>query len=433
MSGQHSAIQHPRHARRSHDERGGLQLPLMTAAHKTRRTSSRRAQALFLVCGVIVGLGALGTGVALGYWLTTDSSNPAQAAADTLAQGATPGTPTTNAANGNTVSFSFSEVSTSSGQLALTKYTVDRYPAGGGSATLTSASCSVAAGTVNCADSSVPSGSWVYTDAPYISGTNWTGLESAKSPSVTVDTTTPTASAPSVVAALTYGTTTPNTVWVDNEAVAVTDSPTDAGGTGIASVAYYYCAAPGPCTSTTPWISIGSSSSGPSYSVPWTSQPTDNTYNVVAVATGDNTNLSSPSAETLVGVDTTGPSGGAASVTAAQTYPYGGTTYVSNEDLTLTDPTVSDAGSGVASVAYYYCPGASSTCNSSNGTLITSSTTASGSYSVTWAAPLPGEGPYEIVAVPTDNVTNASTSASASITVDKTPPTVSTPIVNGHS
>ena len=37
----------------------------------------------------------------------------------------------------------------------------------------------------------MPDGNWVYTDTPTY-GTNWTGSESAKSPTVLVDTTAPT-------------------------------------------------------------------------------------------------------------------------------------------------------------------------------------------------------------------------------------------------
>jgi hypothetical protein len=122
----------------------------------------------------------------------------------------------------------------------------------------------------------------------------------------------------------------------------------------------------------------------------------------------------------------------APSVAASVTY---GTNpiYVKSEPVTLTDTSVSDAGSGVKSVAYYYCAGSSGSCSSSNGTLIGSSSTASGNYSITWNTPLPADGPYRIGTVATDNVTNTTTSGSTLVTVDTTPPTVSTPSVNGFS
>jgi len=378
--------------------------------------------------GLVVGLVALAAGMAFGYWASTDSSNPAAAVADSLPTGATPGTPTTNGANGSTVSLSFSQASTTTGDVALTSYTVTRYPSVGGSGTVTSATCSMTSGTINCSETNVPSGTWVYTDTPKISGTAWVGTESAKSPSVTVDTTTPSASAPGVSASVTSGT---SPTWVDNETVTLTDSPTDVGGTGVASVAYYYClVSAGSCTSGTPWHSIGSSSTGPNWSVAWnTPLPSDGTYNVVAVATGDNTNVGSPSAATEVGVDTTGPVVSAPTVAAAVTYG-SNPIYVNNENVTLTDTSASDAGSGVKSVAYYYCAGSSGSCST---ILIGSSSTASGNYAVTWSTPLPSDGPYRIEAVATDKLTNTTTSASTLVTVDTTPPSVSTPSVNGIS
>jgi hypothetical protein len=50
------------------------------------------------------------------------------------------------------------------------------------------------------------------------------------------------------------------------------------------------------------------STTGLSWSAIWnTSLPADDTYNLVAVATGNNANVTSPSAATVVGVDTTPP------------------------------------------------------------------------------------------------------------------------------
>src|SRR5207247_1425367 len=61
----------------------------------------------------------------------------------------------------------------------------------------------------------------------------------------------------------------------------LTDAATD-GGSGVASVQYLYCQG----SSCTPNTSIGSSSTGPNYSVTWNSQPADNsTYRVLARVT----------------------------------------------------------------------------------------------------------------------------------------------------
>jgi hypothetical protein len=400
---------------------------------KQRNNGSRRARLVAGSLGAIIGILVFGAGAAFAYWAYTDSSNAhaAQAVADSIPQGATPGTPTVNTPNGTTVSFSFAQVSTTSGHIPLTSYTITRYTAPGDtSPTVMSATCTITSGTVSCSVANVPSGTWSFTDTPFLSGTSWTGTASGYSPSVTVDTTSPTASAPGVSAATTYGS---NPVWVNNETVTLTDTPTDAGGTGVASVAYYYCASSvSSCTSSSPWTSIGSSSTGPNWTVSWSSLPADGTYKIVAVATGNNTNVSSPSAPSLVGVDTTAPTVVAPSISAAITYVNGSITYVDNENVTLTEA-ATDAGSGVASVSYYYCAGSSGPCT--NGTLIGSSSTSSGNFSVSWNTPLPADGPYQIVAVATDNVGNSSNPSSApttAVTVDTTPPSVSPPSVNGY-
>lgn len=64
-------------------------------------------------------------------------------------------------------------------------------------------------------------------------------------------------------------------------------------------------------------------------------------------------------------------------------------------------------GAGVSTVSYYYCAGYTGACTSSNWTLIGASSTAAGGYPVTWNGQ-PGNGPYRLVVVGTDNVTNVS-------------------------
>ena len=95
------------------------------------------------------------------------------------------------------------------------------------------------------------------------------------------------------------------------------------------------------------------------------------------------------------------------------------------DGATLTDQ-ATDAGSGVASVTYYYCSGFTGGC--SPGTSIGTSTSGSGnSWSYTWSSGQPADGNYQVVAVGTDNVNNTDSVPSASIpvTVDNTSPTVS--------
>ena len=228
--------------------------------------------------------------------------------------------------------------------------------------------------------------------------------------------------APQVSAAVSSGS---GPVWVDRETVTLSDALDNA---GLSSVTYYQCpTSASACTSSTPWTLIGTSSVGPNWSVSWSSLPAEGTYNVVAVATGSNATVSAASGASQLAIDTTGPTVAAPSVAAARTSGSNPLT-VSNENLTLTDASVSDSGSGVKSVSYYYCAGASGACST---TLIGTSTTASGNYSVTWSAPLPVDGAYRIQAIASDNVTNTTTSSSTQINVDSGAPTVSKPTVNG--
>ncbi|MEU0095669.1 hypothetical protein [Kribbella sp. NPDC006257] len=94
--------------------------------------------------------------------------------------------------------------------------------------------------------------------------------------------------------------------------------------------------------------------------------------------------------------------------------PFNITVAVSN-GAALTDSVNDGAGSGVKSVSYYYCVGYSGGCTSANWTLIGSSSTAAGSYLVTWNGQ-PANGAYRLVVVGTDKVNNVS-QASASIPV----------------
>ncbi len=156
------------------------------AATKPSRIASRRARILVLIIGVTVGLGFLGAGVALGYFLTT-ASNPAQALADTLPTGATPSA-TVIPTNTPPVTITFATTATKAGT-QVTSYSATRYNANtGASAGPISGSCSTVSTTVTCTDSP-GAGSWKYTDTPTY-GTNWFGGESAKSNSATLSSAT---------------------------------------------------------------------------------------------------------------------------------------------------------------------------------------------------------------------------------------------------
>ena len=71
---------------------------------------------------------------------------------------------------------------------------------------------------------------------------------------------------------------------------------------GLASVSYLYCAG----ASCTPSVSIGSSTADPSYSVTWSSQPTDGVYRVAARATDAAGNTLNSAPQTVT-IDNTAP------------------------------------------------------------------------------------------------------------------------------
>jgi hypothetical protein len=85
-----------------------------------RRTGSRRARVLLCLAGAAIGLTFLHVGSALAYWMTTDSSHPAAAAAATLSA------PTSGAQNGTATPAAIPIRWTAPGGYAPTGYTVLR-------------------------------------------------------------------------------------------------------------------------------------------------------------------------------------------------------------------------------------------------------------------------------------------------------------------
>ena len=120
--------------------------------------------------------------------MTTDPLNPAQAVANSLAQGATPSA-SVSSTSYDTVTITFAEVDTTTGgvEIPASDYVLQRYPPTGGSPVTVTPSCS-GTGMITCTESSVPDGTWQYTDTPTYAA-NWVGTESAKSGPVAVSTT----------------------------------------------------------------------------------------------------------------------------------------------------------------------------------------------------------------------------------------------------
>ena len=261
----------------------------------------------------------------------------------------------------------------------------------------------------SCNDTSVPNGTYIYTvTAVYNSFTN-----SGSSGHVTVAV-APIASAPGVTAASTGS----NPIWVNGVNVTLTDTPSQNGGPALTSVSYYYClASAAPCTGSN-WTSIGSTSSGGTWSLNWTSSghfPADGTYDAVATAT-NTTPLTSPvSSATEVGIDTTAP------VTTDNTASIGNAWKNTNQTVILS-PT--DAGSGVAQT-YYTTDG--STPSEIGG--VPQGTTQTGTSIL-----LNTSGQYTIKYFSVDNVGNveAVETAGTVIRIDLIAPVVPLPTVNGN-
>jgi hypothetical protein len=219
---------------------------------------------------------------------------------------------------------------------------------------------------------------------------------------IRIDETSPTA--PAVVPSGATYTNGGGTVYIRN-GVSLTDAATDStvngASSGVASVQYLYCSG----SSCTPSTSIGTSSSGPGYSVAWSSQPADGTYRIAAKVT-DNAGNSATSTPVTVVVDNSGPTGSVTSPTANSTVQ--GTATVASSNA-------ADAGSGLASVQFQY-----TTSGGSSWTNIGSAVTGS-----PWQASLDTtsltNGSYDFRAVMVDNLGNSTTTATvASVTVNNT-------------
>jgi hypothetical protein len=421
----------------------------MSAARQARKHRlSRRARIMAFV-GIFVVAAAAAP--AFAYWVVSvayAAGNFAVAQADTLPAGSTPTAAITPSANSNTVGITFTTSATTTSGRTITSYVINRYATGSGTPANTF-TCTPPAGTFTCTENSVPDGSWQYTDSATISGTSWVGTESAKSNSVVVDATPPTTSVTFPTSASYYQ----NATWTAgcntapfNVADSICGTATDPGTypSGVASVAVSVQSTSG-STAGQYWggSSFNQSSedklpatygSG-NWTLPFpsTNFPADGSYMVKVYGTDNDGNVQSPGTSVAFSIDNTAPAIVAPGATASVQYS-SSPTYFDNEPVTLTEA-ASDAGSGVKSVSYYYCAGSSGACTSGTPwTLIGSSTTSPGNFSVTWNTPLPADGPYQIVATATDNAGNTSgSSPSTLVAVDSTPPTVTQPGVNGYT
>jgi hypothetical protein len=146
-----------------------------------------RASTLALLATIAM-LTTLATGVAYAYFeAQVASGGNGRAASGSMPAANTP--EASVSASSVTVSWTQSSLAGQRlGAYAGGGYTVERYPASGGSAVIPGAGCNTtisgASGTLSCTETGVPPGSWRYTVTPVLN--NWRGAESARSASVTV-------------------------------------------------------------------------------------------------------------------------------------------------------------------------------------------------------------------------------------------------------
>jgi len=169
------------------------------------------------------------------------------------------------------------------------------------------------------------------------------------------------------------------------------------------------------------WTTVGSSSTAP-FTAAWpTGALADGLYDVRASATDHGGN---PGADTKlsVRVDNTDPTG-------ALTAPAIGAT-VGGGAVALAATAGDPGGSGVASVVFQYRAG-------SAGPFSTAATDVSSPFTGSWDVSALPSGSYEVQVVVTDNAGNPHTYSLRTITVDSTPPTLSSfavaPVIGGNT
>jgi hypothetical protein len=378
----------------------------------TRLKSMIRPRTVGLLATIVALVS--GAAVAWAYWSASGSGSGGATVATFNAPTSVIATTTSGT---STVSLSWSAATLSTGQAAQGYY-VTRVK---NSDSSTAAACGTSSSSLvtapSCNDTSVADGSYHYVvTAVYHS---WTAV-SGSSNNVTVVSTRPDVSINQAA-----GQADPTNASSINFTAVFSESVTDFSGSSVTVGG----TAPG-----TKIVTV--TGSGNTYNVAISGMTGTGTVtasiaaNVVHDANGAG-NTASTSTDNTVSYDGAAPTAPAPAAAASVTF---GTSpiYVNNETVTFTDA-ATDSGSGVASVSYYYCAGATGSCTATNGTLIGTSTSGA-TYSVTSGAPFAvTDGTYRVVAVVTDNAGNKTTSNARLVAVDTTPPTVSRPTVNGHS
>ncbi|HZC71152.1 MAG TPA: Ig-like domain-containing protein [Jatrophihabitans sp.] len=346
-----------------------------------------------------------GAGISWAFW-TTSGTGTASGTTGTLYA---PTDVTASGGGGSTVSLSWTASASSPSAPTPTGYYVARV-----SGDTSSAACggTTITGT-SCADTSVPDGTYQYiVTAVYHS---WTA---ASGPSNSIDVTSR-RPAVTVARASGQGASTNNplinfTATFDEPVTGLTSSGVVVGGTASG-------------------FSVTVTGSGTTYNIAVSGMSGSGTVTVAVAenAANDAKNAGNTASNTAsVTFDVTHPVAATPNLSAPTKY---GTdpVYVNDETVTFSSAS-SDADSGVASVSYYYCAGATGSCSSANGISVGTST-AAGDYPVTLSTAGLADQTYRVVAIVADNAGNTTTSAALTFAVDTTVPTLGRPIVNGHS
>src|SRR5256885_7784525 len=137
----------------------------------------------------------LGGAIVAYAFFTATGSGSSSASASTVGTGQQP----TTSASGSSVTVSWGQATLANGT-PVAAYSVKRYDANGAAHTV-GAGCSGTLAALTCTETSVPSGTWTYSDTPLQN--SWHGAESPKSAQVVVSNATQTATTTSVASSVT--------------------------------------------------------------------------------------------------------------------------------------------------------------------------------------------------------------------------------------
>jgi hypothetical protein len=390
--------------------------------HRARRGSSGRGRVL-AGAAAVVALIALIAGLAFAYWVSTDSSNPAAASATSLSA---PTGATAIEAAATAVKISWTNPGT---QVTGAQYEVIRNP-GAGPVVV----CTVSALTSNCTDTGLSPGTAYSYSVTAVLDSWVSGAANTSFTPMAVNVTYP-------VNNTTYGANwTGSLTGTASAATGTTISPSGVKvsvqqGSGASSC---WTGAGANFTASCPDYVAASYSSGSwSLGLPSGDLTSSDTYKVTAQAT-DSLGISTTGSS--VSFTYTVPPPIASAPAASATTSYGtAPIWFDKEPVTLTDSPSVNGGTPVASVTYYYCLTSNSSCtdtSTANWTSIGTSTASGSNWTLTWASTaLPSDGRYYLMATATNSssTTSGPSSTSTEIGIDTTPPSVSTPSLNGVS